>query len=182
MWSGSLSWRSSRCHVQAFRPCRQDSRSGDARFWKRLAFPWECLGFFSSGVCYGAAGRISAGSAIRRGAVKLLFSFDNFVLDCTRRELRQEGNLVSVAPKVFDLLAHLVQNRERVVSRDDLIEAVWEGRIISESALATCINAARSAIADSGEEQRLIKTLPRKGIRFVGEVREGETTDKAAPA
>jgi TolB-like protein/Tfp pilus assembly protein PilF len=96
--------------------------------------------------------------------------------------VRQGGNLVSVAPKVFDLLAHLVQNRERVVSRDDLIGAVWEGRIISESALATCINAARSAIADSGEEQRLIKTLPRKGIRFVGEVREGNETAVAIAA
>src|SRR5205085_2599357 len=73
-----------------------------------------------------------------------------------------------------DLLVYLIENRARVISRDDLIAAVWQGRIVSESALATCINAARSAIADSGEEQRLIKTLPRKGIRFVGTLREGE--------
>ena len=93
-------------------------------------------------------------------------------MDCTRRELRRGGEPIAVAPKAFDLLVHLVQNRERVVTRDDLIAAVWDGRIISESALATCINAARAAIADNGEEQRLIKTLPRRGIRFVGDVRE----------
>src|SRR5262245_37526762 len=75
---------------------------------------------------------------------------------------------------VFDLLAYVIQHRERVVSRDDLIAHVWDGRIVSESALASCINAARSAVGDSGEAQRLIKTLPRKGIRFVGVVR-GET-------
>jgi TolB-like protein/Tfp pilus assembly protein PilF len=120
--------------------------------------------------CRGVAAGLSP---IQHGKRKLLFLFDNFALDCSRRELRQSGDLVSVAPKVFDLLAHLIRNRERVVSRDDLIVAVWDGRIISESALATCINAARAAIADSGEEQRLIKTLPRKGIRFVGEVRDG---------
>src|SRR6266705_1159814 len=66
----------------------------------------------------------------------------------------------------------MIANRERVVSRDDLVAAVWDGRIVSESALATCINAARAAIGDSGDRQRLIKTLPRKGIRFVGAVRE----------
>src|SRR5262249_36256509 len=78
----------------------------------------------------------------------------------------------AVTPQVFDLLEYLIRNRERVVSKDDLIAAIWNGRIVSESALTTRINAARSAIGDSGEEQRLIKTLPRKGIRFVGAVRE----------
>src|SRR5262245_53853057 len=79
-----------------------------------------------------------------------------------------------VEPKVFDLLVYVIRNRDRVVSKDDLIAAIWNGRIVSESALATCINAARSASGDSGETQRLIKTLPRKGIRFVGNVTEGE--------
>jgi TolB-like protein/Tfp pilus assembly protein PilF len=111
----------------------------------------------------------------------LLFLFDDFALDCTRRELRRSGDLIPVAPKAFDLLVHLVQNRERVVTRDDLIAAVWDGRIISESALATCINAARAAIADNGEEQRLIKTLPRKGIRFVGDVRETAAASPEPP-
>jgi adenylate cyclase len=80
--------------------------------------------------------------------------------------------MVSVAPQVFDLLDHLIRNRERVVSKDDLIAAIWGGRIVSDAAVTTRINAARSAIGDSGEEQRLIKTLPRKGFRFVCAVRE----------
>ncbi len=116
------------------------------------------------------------------GSCTLLFLFDDYSLDCGRRELRRGDDIVPVEPRVFDLLAHLVQHRDRVVSRDDLIAAVWEGRLVSESALASCINAARTAIADSGEEQRLIKTLPRKGIRFVGEVRESRGRAEPAPA
>lgn len=98
--------------------------------------------------------------------------FDRFCLDSGRRELRRDGSLVAVEPKVFDLIDCLVEQRDRVVSRDDLIQIVWDGRIVSESALATCINAARAALGDSGEEQRLIKTLPRKGFRFIGTVRD----------
>ena len=77
-----------------------------------------------------------------------------------------------IAPQVFDLLDYLIRNRERVVSKDDLISAIWNGRIVSDAALTTRLNAARNAIGDSGEEQRLIKTLPRKGFRFVGQVQE----------
>jgi DNA-binding winged helix-turn-helix (wHTH) protein len=102
----------------------------------------------------------------------LLYLFEDFALDVDRRELRRGAGLVPVEPQAFDLLAYVIQNRSRVVSRDDLLAAVWRGRIVSESALATCINAARTAVGDSGEAQRLIKTLPRKGIRFVGTVRE----------
>ncbi len=80
--------------------------------------------------------------------------------------------MIPLEPKVFDLLVHLIEQRERVISKDDLLASLWDGRIVSESALSTCINAARSAIGDSGDAQRLIKTLPRKGVRFVGEVRE----------
>ena len=101
----------------------------------------------------------------------MLFLFEDYVLDTDRRELRRGTDLVSVEPKVFDFLAYVVENRERVVSKDDLIEAIWGGRIISDSALTTRLNAARAAVADSGQEQRLIKTLPRKGVRFVGAVR-----------
>ncbi len=109
----------------------------------------------------------------------MAFVFEDFVLDDNRRELLRDGNVVAVEPKVFDLLVHLVANRQRVIGKDDLIDAVWNGRIVSDSALATAINAARVALGDSGEAQRLIKTLPRKGFRFIGEVRKREVVDKA---
>ena len=72
----------------------------------------------------------------------MLFRFENYQLDGDRRELHREGALVELEPKVFDLLAHVVANRDHVVSRDDLIAAVWDGRIVSESALTTLLNAA----------------------------------------
>jgi TolB-like protein len=110
----------------------------------------------------------------------LRYLFEDYALDTDRRELRRGTGLIPLTPQVFDLLAYIIRNREIVVSKDDLIVAVWGGRIVSESALTTRINAARSAIGDSGEQQRLIKTLPRKGIRFVGIVREEETSVGAA--
>jgi adenylate cyclase len=113
----------------------------------------------------------------------LLYLFEDFVLDTDKRELRRGADVVSVAPQVFDVLDYLVRSRERVVSKDDLVTAIWEGRIISDAALTTCLKAVRSAIGDSGEGQRLIKTLPRKGFRFVGRVREehGRTPDVGTP-
>jgi TolB-like protein len=102
----------------------------------------------------------------------LRYLFEEYALDTDRRELHRGADVVSVAPQVFDLLDYLIRNRERVVSKDDLISAIWNGRIVSDAALTTRLNAARSAIGDSGEEQRLIKTLPRKGFRFVGVVHE----------
>jgi TolB-like protein/Flp pilus assembly protein TadD len=104
----------------------------------------------------------------------LRYLFDDFALDTDRRELRRGGALVSVEPQVFDLLVYLIRNRGRVVSKDDLLASVWGGRIVSESALFSRINAARGALADNGEDQRLIKTLPRQGVRFVGSVRDEE--------
>ncbi|KYH03313.1 winged helix-turn-helix domain-containing tetratricopeptide repeat protein [Bradyrhizobium sp. DOA1] len=102
----------------------------------------------------------------------MLYCFGNHALDTDRRELRRDGELVAIAPQVFDILAFLIRNRERVITKDDLIAGIWGGRIVSESALTTRLNGARKAIGDNGEEQRLIKTLPRKGLRFVGHVRE----------
>lgn len=102
----------------------------------------------------------------------MLFHFANFVLDSARRELRAGDALVAVEPQVFDLLEFLIRHRDEVVSRDDLIEHIWKGRIVSESAMASRINAARNAIGDNGTDQRLIKTIARKGIRFVADVRE----------
>src|SRR5690242_21941741 len=88
---------------------------------------------------------------------------------------------VVIEPQAFDLLAYLIQHRERVVSRDDLIATVWKGRSISESALSTCINAARNALDDDGEQQRLIRTFPRKGFRFIGEAREEKGSGGRSP-
>jgi DNA-binding winged helix-turn-helix (wHTH) protein len=107
----------------------------------------------------------------------LLFLFEDYTLDTDRRELRHGADAVPVAPQVFDLLAYLIKNRDRVASKDDLVAAIWGGRIVSDSALTTQINAARCVIGDCGAEQRLIKTLARKGLRFVGAVREESTTD-----
>jgi TolB-like protein/Flp pilus assembly protein TadD len=102
----------------------------------------------------------------------LHYLFAGFSLDTDRRELRHGDGLLRLEPKAFDLLAYLIANRERVVSKDDLLAAVWNGRIISESSLTTCVNAVRKAIDDNGKAQRLIKTLQRKGFRFVADVRE----------
>ena len=102
------------------------------------------------------------------------YIFENYAIDTDRRELNRGADVVSVAPQVFDLLDYLIRNRERVVSKDDLIKAIWNGRSVSDAALTTRLNVARSAIGDSGDEQRLIKTLPRKGFRFVGQVREAQ--------
>jgi TolB-like protein len=104
----------------------------------------------------------------------LRYIFEEYAFDTDRRELHRGTDVVSVAPQVFDLLDYRIHNRERVVSKDDLINAIWNGRIVSDAALTTRLNAARTAIGDSGEEQRLIKTLPRKGFRFVGTVREAQ--------
>ena len=103
------------------------------------------------------------------GAVQFLF--DDHTLDTDRRELRCGSDTVSIEPQVFDLLIYLVQNRDRVVSKDDLIGSVWGGRIVSDSTLTSRINAARKAVRDSGALQKLIRTIPRKGFRFVGTVR-----------
>ena len=100
------------------------------------------------------------------------WTFDDCVLDVERRELRRAGAPAAVEPQVFDLLVYLIRNRARVVSKDDLLQAVWQGRIVSDSALANRINAARAAVGDSGDHQKLIRTLPRKGFRFVGNVAE----------
>ena len=102
----------------------------------------------------------------------LRYLFEDYALDTDRRELQRAGSLLPLEPQVFDLLAYLVRHRDRVVTKDDLFAAVWNGRIVSESALTTRINAARTALGDNGDAQRLIRTLRGRGIRFVGTVRE----------
>ena len=112
--------------------------------------------------------------ALDQGIRTLPFVFEDYVLDQERRELTLRGQVVAVGPQVFDLLLQLVSNRDRVVSKDDLLKAVWSGRIVSESTITSHINAVRKAIGDTGEEQRLVRTVARKGYRFVGEIKVGE--------
>ena len=108
------------------------------------------------------------------------FVFADHTLDTDRRELRRGAHAVAVEPQVFDLLVYLVENRERVVSKDDLITSVWGGRVVSDSTLTSRINAARKAVGDSGERQKLIRTVPRKGLRFVAAVRTQSSADEQA--
>jgi len=110
----------------------------------------------------------------------LRYHFEEHTLDTDRRELRRGAELIALAPQVFDLLHYLIRNRERVVSKDDIISAVWNGRIVSDAALTTRLNAARTAVGDTGERQQVIRTLPRKGFRFVGRVIEDQGRSVAA--
>jgi len=109
------------------------------------------------------------------------FYFDDYTLDVKRRELSRGSSPVAVEPQVFDLLHYLVKNRDRVVSKDDLLATVWHDRIVSDSTVASRINAARKALGDSGQTQRLIRTIARRGIRFVGKVRMLSPSDEPAP-
>jgi pimeloyl-ACP methyl ester carboxylesterase/DNA-binding winged helix-turn-helix (wHTH) protein len=121
-----------------------------------------------------------AGYWLRRSSVS--FRFADYALDVEARELRCGDALVVVEPQVFDLLVYLIRNRDRVVSKDDLIAGVWGGRIVSESTLNSRVNAARKAVGDNGEQQKLIRTFARKGIRFVGEVAEPAKDAEASAA
>jgi pimeloyl-ACP methyl ester carboxylesterase/DNA-binding winged helix-turn-helix (wHTH) protein len=105
----------------------------------------------------------------------MLACFGGYELDQERRELRFHAASVHVEPQVFDLLLHLVANRERVVSKDELVEAIWGGRIVSDVTLNSRINAARRAIGDDGKTQALIRTVPRRGFRFVGKLNDQTT-------
>jgi DNA-binding winged helix-turn-helix (wHTH) protein/alpha-beta hydrolase superfamily lysophospholipase len=102
----------------------------------------------------------------------MAYVFADCELDCERRELRRSGARVHLEPQVFDVLVHLVRNHHRVVTKDELLQAVWNGRAVSEDALTSRISAARRAVGDTGEDQQLIRTVPRRGFRFVGDVRK----------
>jgi DNA-binding winged helix-turn-helix (wHTH) protein len=117
------------------------------------------------------------------GAILLpmLYRFGHFELDTAKVELRADGEARPVEPQVFALLAFLVENRERLVSRDEIIEKVWDGRIVSEAAIASRVKSARRALGDDGKAQRFIKTLHRQGFRFVAEVRIAQAVQPADP-
>jgi TolB-like protein/Tfp pilus assembly protein PilF len=120
--------------------------------------------------------------AARIRGTNVRFCFAEYTLDPDRRELRRGSELIALEPQVFDLLVYLLRNNDRVVSKDDLIASVWGGRIVSESTLTSRINAARKAVGDSGKNQTLIRTIPRKGIRFVGAVTSRPNDAEAAHA
>lgn len=113
----------------------------------------------------------------------MIYRFEDYGLDTDRQELRRSGAPVPVEPQVLDLLIYILRNNDRVVTKDELIEHVWHGRIVSDSTLTSRITAARHAIGDNGADQRLIRTIARKGIRFVGEIRADQDVrarDKAS--
>lgn len=119
--------------------------------------------------------------ARRQGNLTLPFVFEDYVLDDKRRELTLRGQVVAVGPQVFDLLLLFVNNPDRVISKDELLKAVWNGRIVSESTITSHINAVRKAIGDTGEEQRLVRTVARKGYRFVGQIKVNEIGETQQP-
>ena len=108
----------------------------------------------------------------------MLYRFGPFVLDMARFELRADGEPCKVEPQVFSLIALLVENRERLVSRDEIIEKVWDGRIVSDAAISSRIKSARQALGDDGKAQRYIRTIHNQGLRFVAPVQaaRGDST------
>lgn len=110
----------------------------------------------------------------------MVHRFEDFELDASRRELRRGGAGVEVEPQVFDLLLYLIEHRDRVVGKDELLDHIWQGRIVSESTLSSRISAARRALGDDGTTQRLIRTVPRRGFRFAGELASAPVDELAA--
>ena len=106
--------------------------------------------------------------------------FDQYVVETDRLELLRDGERVDIEPQVFSLLTYLIENRDRVVSKDELIEAVWEGRIVSDSTLNTRINAVRRAVGDDGKSQSVIRTIVRRGFRFVADIALDDTSEVRA--
>ena len=97
----------------------------------------------------------------------MIFRFGSFRLDTRLFELRRDDTPVPIEPQVFDLLRLLIENRDEIVSKDEIIDTVWNGRIVSEATLSSRMNAARRAVGDDGNRQDVIRTLPRRGFRFV---------------
>lgn len=102
-----------------------------------------------------------------------IYVFENCELDTARREIRRDGTVQRVEPMVFDFLVYLIENRDRVVSKDELNEEIWGGRIVSDSSLSNCLKLARRAVGDSGRKQGIIQTVQRRGFRFVADVESG---------
>ncbi|HET7193240.1 MAG TPA: winged helix-turn-helix domain-containing protein [Pseudolabrys sp.] len=108
--------------------------------------------------------------------------FGDFAIDLARQELRRGGKFVPVEPQVFDLLVHLARNHNRVVSKKEVIDVVWKGRIVSEAAVSSRVSAARHAVGDNGSDQKVIRTYHKRGFRFVGTVRQPSAPSGAVTA
>ncbi len=110
----------------------------------------------------------------------MIYRFDQFELDTEKLELRGDGGVIAVEPQVFALLVYLVEERDRVVSKDEIVEKIWDGRIVSDSAVSSRIKSARQALGDDGVSQRFIRTMHRVGFRFVAEVVKGPSRAAAS--
>ncbi len=106
----------------------------------------------------------------------MILRFEEFELDFASRELRRRGEQVPLQPRVLDLLLHLARHRDRVVDKRELFDQIWPAVVVSEASLTTAVNSARAALGDDGREQRWIRTLPRRGYRFVAEVESTTAT------
>lgn len=110
----------------------------------------------------------------------MIYKFDQFELDLDKAELRSRGITINIEPQVYALLALLIQNRDRLVSRDEIIDKVWGGRFISESAVSSRVKTLRQTVGDNGAKQRLIKTIHARGFRFVADVQISKARATAA--
>jgi pimeloyl-ACP methyl ester carboxylesterase/DNA-binding winged helix-turn-helix (wHTH) protein len=112
----------------------------------------------------------------------VIYAFGDYELDLRRFELRRDGIVCPVEPQVFDVLAHLMGERDRVVTKEELLDEVWGDRFVSESALTSRIKAARRAVGDDGRAQRVVRTVHGRGYQFVAPVEERDpAADRARP-
>jgi TolB-like protein len=112
----------------------------------------------------------------------MIFRFGASSLDTDRCELRTHGVAVPVEPQVFALIRLLVENRDRLVGRDEVVEKIWNGRIVSDSAISSRLKSARAALGDDGARQQVIRTVPKLGFRFVAEVETAPALAAVRPA
>ena len=101
----------------------------------------------------------------------MVYVFGDCEIDEARFELRRRGAVVKVEPKTFDVLSYLIKCADRVVSKDELLDAVWPGQTVSESVLPKCVAAARRAVGTARGRGEVIQTVHGRGYRFVADVR-----------
>ncbi|MEL6216213.1 MAG: winged helix-turn-helix domain-containing protein, partial [Pseudomonadota bacterium] len=123
------------------------------------------------------------GIAIDRHNALMRLTFSDFVIDLDEFSLRQDETRIAIEPQVFNVLVYLINHRDRVIGRDELMTELWAGKVVSDATLSSCIKDARNALGDNAKAQRFIATVHRRGYRFVGELSEQEdaapTTDVA---